>query len=424
LAIGDWRLAPANDHFAFAVEGHTMEAQSPPMKIIPVAVLLLGMYAVAAAPLPQPKFRAVNVDTNIAVGYGLAIADVDGDRRPDIILADKAQIAWYSNPGWEKHVIAEKLTELDHVCVAAADVDGDGKVEIAVGAGWNPGDTVNSGALFYLIPPADRTQRWEVVKLPHEPTVHRIQWVKDWQDRMTLISAPLHGRGNNPGKGEGAGVKIQRYRPPANPRDAWEITTLNETLHKTHNFDPVDWDDDAAKELVIGSKEGVFVSNWSREKQANELIQIGGDAGGGAGEVRLGKFGGGGRFVAAIEPMHGNTLAVYRPSVAGGTNLWTRTVLDESLVDGHALITGDFLGLGRDQVVVGWRAMNRPGVKVGLKLFTPVDAAGTEWRATLIDDNTMACEDLKVADLNGDGRLDLIAAGRATRNVKVYFNEP
>jgi len=67
--------------------------------------------------------------------------------------------------------------------------------------------------------------------------------------------------------------------------------------------------------------------------------------------------------------------------------------------------------------------MNRPGVKVGLKLFTPVDAAGSEWRSTLIDDNTMACEDLKAADLNGDGRLDLVAAGRATKNVIVYFNE-
>ncbi len=42
---------------------------------------------------------------------------------------------------------------------------------------------------------------------------------------------------------------------------------------------------------------------------------------------------------------------------------------------------------------------------------------------TLIDDNTMACEDLTVADLNGDGKLDIVAAGRATKNVKVYFNE-
>jgi hypothetical protein len=141
------------------------------------AVGLAAALNAGAAELPQPKFRAVNVDTNIAIGYGLAVADIDGDQRPDIVLCDKNQIAWYRNPGWEKSVVAEKLTELDHVCVAAADVDGDGKAEIAVGAGWNPGDTQNSGALFFLKPPADRTQRWTPVKLAHEPTMHRIRWV-------------------------------------------------------------------------------------------------------------------------------------------------------------------------------------------------------------------------------------------------------
>jgi hypothetical protein len=35
----------------------------------------------------------------------------------------------------------------------------------------------------------------------------------------------------------------------------------------------------------------------------------------------------------------------------------------------------------------------------------------------------MACEDFKVADLNGDGKPDIIAAGRATKNLIVYWNE-
>ena len=34
----------------------------------------------------------------------------------------------------------------------------------------------------------------------------------------------------------------------------------------------------------------------------------------------------------------------------------------------------------------------------------------------------MASEDLKVADLDGDGWLDIIAAGRGTKNVKIYWN--
>ncbi|MEN2281131.1 FG-GAP-like repeat-containing protein [Algoriphagus sp. SE2] len=34
----------------------------------------------------------------------------------------------------------------------------------------------------------------------------------------------------------------------------------------------------------------------------------------------------------------------------------------------------------------------------------------------------MACESLTSADLDGDGKLDLIAAGRATNNLKIYWN--
>ncbi len=381
-----------------------------------VAMTLLG------ADLPEPKFRAVNVDTNIAIGYGVAIADVDGDRRPDIVLCDKAQIVWYRNPSWEKFVIAEKLTELDHVCVAAADIDGDGKAEIAVGAGWNPGDTLNSGAVFYLIPPADRTQRWEAVPLPHEPTVHRMRWVRDAAGSFSLVVVPLHGRGNNAQTGEGEPVKILRYERPPNPREAWKVTPISQpgwpTLHKTHNFDPCLPAPSGTESLAIAAKEGLFLLPAS---SGATLIPQGTNDIGGAGEIRHGRLPGA-DFLAAVEPMHGNTLAVYAAPL-GQEGLRQRLVLDESLVDGHALVCGDFLGLGRDQIVVGWRAMNRPGVKVGLRLFTPVDAAGKEWRMTLLDDNTMACEDLAVGDLNGDGKLDLVAAGRATKNVKIWFNE-
>jgi hypothetical protein len=35
----------------------------------------------------------------------------------------------------------------------------------------------------------------------------------------------------------------------------------------------------------------------------------------------------------------------------------------------------------------------------------------------------MACEDLKVADLDDDGDLDIIAAGRSTQNLKIYWNK-
>jgi len=121
--------------------------------------------------------------------------------------------------------------------------------------------------------------------------------------------------------------------------------------------------------------------------------------------------------------MHGNQVAVYRPpSVDAGSGLWDREVIDSSLKEGHALACGDLLGLGRDQIVAGWRMKNAAG-KVGIKLYCAQDSAGKEWKETLVDDDTMACEDPCLADLNGDGKLDIVAAGRATKNVKVYFNQ-
>ena len=381
--------------------------------------LLVSNCAAIAAELPVPVFKAVEVDAKVEIGYGVTVADVNGDKKPDILLADKNLIVWYENPSWTKHVMAEKLTALDHVCIAAQDIDGDGRCEVAVGAGWNPGDTLNSGAVFYLMPPSDRTQKWEPVALSHEPTVHRMRWVRNGDGGHDLVMVPLHGRGNKPATGEGAGVKVLRYQKPDNARGAWKVETLDESMHKTHNFDPVQWDDDAAQEMLVGGKEGVFLMDMAGAKPV--MTQLSGTESGGAGEVRAGRLAAGKRFVATVEPMHGNTLVVY--TAAEGKKLWNRNVLDESLVDGHALACGDFSGLGRDQIVVGWRAMNRPGVKVGIKLFTPLDADGAKWQQTLIDDNTMACEDLCLADLDGNGKLDIVAAGRATKNVKIYLNQ-
>jgi hypothetical protein len=40
-----------------------------------------------------------------------------------------------------------------------------------------------------------------------------------------------------------------------------------------------------------------------------------------------------------------------------------------------------------------------------------------------IGDNTITTEDLTVADLNADGKPDIIAAGRATKNLMIYWNK-
>ncbi|HEY0108601.1 MAG TPA: VCBS repeat-containing protein, partial [Fibrella sp.] len=61
--------------------------------------LLFCLLPVSLLAQPTPNFRVEVVDNQINIGYGMAIGDVDGDRRPDILMADQHDIVWYKNPG-------------------------------------------------------------------------------------------------------------------------------------------------------------------------------------------------------------------------------------------------------------------------------------------------------------------------------------
>lgn len=390
---------------------HAGQAARPP----------LGHRPPAPPELPLPRFERRVLDGRVGIGYGVAVTDVDGDRRPDVVLVDRDVVAWYRNPGWSRHVIARKLTRRDHVCVAARDIDRDGRAEIAVGGEWNPADTVASGSVHSLQTPGDPTDPWRPVELPHEPTVHRMRWVRDGDGRADLIVVPLHGRGNRAARG--AGVRILQYRRPEPGEATWALTLVDDTLHQTHNLDPVQWDPDPAEEVLVAAREGLFLldrngEGWTRTPIAGPAE---GDDFRGASEVRIGQLGNGMPFVVAVEPFHGNQVVLYRPAETGSPRrLMRRLVLDDTLAQAHAVACGDLMGLGRDQIVVGWRRKNAAGA-VGLKLFVPLTADFTRWQTAVLDAQT-ACEDLRLADLDGDGRLDVVAAGRASHDLVVLFN--
>jgi len=367
---------------------------------------------ITSATQPAPVFKEQLIDSSVSIGYGIALGDVDGDKKPDILLADKKQIVWYRNGDWKKFVIAENLTQFDNVCIAARDLDGDGKVEVAVGAQWNPSETSIdslSGAVYYLARPERMDQHWEAIELPHEPTVHRMRWVKSSDGKYYLVVLPLHGRGNK--GGEGSGVKVLAYEFPKDVHGEWQIHTICDDMHMTHNM-AIAEGNGKKTEIYIAGKEGVKVITEPFDRKNNMVFTKAEGREHGSGEVKLSK-----NYIAAIQPMHGNRLVVYP-----GDQSMDRVLLDSNLNEGHALGVADFSGAGYDQVVAGWRNPDKDQ-QVGIKLYAKKDTQGNEWESNWVDRNGMACEDLQVMDLNADGKPDIVASGRSTKNLKIYWNK-
>ena len=169
-----------------------------------------------------------------------------------------------------------------------------------------------------------------------------------------------------------------------------------------HGIFIADWDGDKHDDVLTASFTGPPRVSVRARTSAGVRTEIAkGDPApwpkSGASDVAVGRLGRA-RFLAAIEPWHGNQVAIYRQR----NGAWQRQVIDDSLADGHTISTGDFDGDGREDVIAGFRGQGR-----SVFIYRAEDAAGARWSKQVLDNGAMGAAACAVVDLNGDKRPDI-----------------
>ncbi|MCO6454662.1 MAG: VCBS repeat-containing protein [Pirellulaceae bacterium] len=400
------------------------------MKLYGAALLML---AATTAWCGELDFREQELPTRLTVGYAVRLLDMNGDQRLDIVIVDSKRVLWLENPNWNEHVLIEDSSKpFDNVCFAPHDIDGDGRLDFALGADWQFNNSRDGGTIQWITG-AGPGQPWRLHPIGTEPTVHRMQFADlDGDRRPELIVAPLKGRNTTPPDFQQAGVRLLSYQIPSDPvAGPWKADVIFDQLHVTHNFQPTDFDGDGDLELLVVSFEGVSLleraddGTWrgTRIGSGNQQSR----PSRGASEIKRGRLASGADYIATIEPWHGNQVVVYTrpaaPRPASGEWLWNRQVLDDQLLWGHGVWCEDLDGDGDQELIIGVRDDVNESARRGLRIYDAQDPTGTRWQRHVIDPGSVAIEDLAAGDLNGDGRPDIVAVGRQTKNVKIYWNQ-
>jgi hypothetical protein len=356
------------------------------------------------------------VATGLRGGYHVTAADLNNDKRVDLLAVAtgaKVDLVWFENPSWTRHVMASGYPGM--INADAFDTDKDGYPEVVLQSGFSTTPAKGDGRMILLTKGADVNAPWTAKEFDKMPSVHRVRWIDaEGNGRKMIVNAPLGGVNGAPPDYKDK-VSIYAYNTTDLKRQT--ITDTDEGV--LHGISVVDWDGKGREALLSASFMGIFVhrynnGTWQRTRLAPGSAEAWPKNGSSdVAEVRTK----GGRQLAAIEPWHGNQVVVY----TGKGDTWgSRTVIDDTLNDGHTLVNGDLDGDGVDEIVAGYR-----GGGGGVNIYKL--GANGQWAKFTVatpDQKSMAAAGCALAHLNDDKRLDLACIGTSTANLKWYENLP
>lgn len=382
-------------------------------------VALIAVMTITGRGQPAAPWNLIEhtVATDLRGGYHVTAADLNKDGRTDLLAVatgPKVDLVWFENPTWERRVMASGFPGM--INADAFDVDGDGYPEVVLQSGFSTTPAKGDGRMILLAKGPDVNAPWTAREFDRMPSVHRVRWMDAHGDgRKVVVNAPLAGVNGAPPDYRDK-VGIYAY-DPKNDYQRETITDVDEGV--LHGVQVADWDGKGRDALLSASFAGIHLhrlinGKWERARLTSGNADPWPKNGSSDVVVLRTKVG---RQLAAIEPWHGNQVVVYR----GKGMTWDqRTVIDDTLNDGHTLVQGDLDGDGVDEIVAGYR-----GGGGGVNIYK-LDASDRWIKFAVVtpDQKSMAAAGCALAHLNNDKRLDLACIGTSTANLKWYENQP